>query len=179
MSRFFDKRREASRRRKLPKFRYIADNTLPFRRDAEGVPCACCGELTHEVYEGGFADSAFTGALCPACVVSVRACQTFDASFHDAEQCEQVNSPMAMETLEHCTPGLNTDQPVQWPACCGDYCVFLREMTAEDFENEELMEELADDIAAWEIPEEAVEETRALLFRCPTCGKYRVFFDLD
>ena len=48
-----------------------------------------------------------------------------------------------------------------------------------NFFSVEDVQELADDIAAWEIPEEAVEETRALLFRCPTCGKYRVFFDLD
>lgn len=161
------------------RFRYMVDSALPFRHDETGVKCDCCGKLTHEIYENGFESSDFEGVLCPECIASGKASQQYDASFHMLDQCEKVHNPLAEEDLERRTPRLDTFQFVQWPACCNDFCVFLREMTEEDFENTALMEALADDIGEWELPEEGVKEAHALLFYCPNCGKYRAFIDLD
>lgn len=170
----------------IPKFTYIDDyrfvcNTVSFAKK-----CNCCGIKTNIIYTNGIYSEENVDILCPRCIINGEASKKFKGSFNDVELSDSIDNEQAKEELEKRTPTLNTWQEVRWVACCNDYCRFIKFLSLEDFENQEVLLSIQqtykeDEGVPFEQLRVLCEESGAniLLFQCLICKKYYIRVDLN
>ena len=163
-----------------PKFKYLENSEEFLNFSEEGVVCDCCGKTTNL-----FTDTMYTAedinAICVDCIKSGEACEKFDGEFNTVSI---INNKEATDELLHKTPAIHTFQEIDWPACCNDFCKFLRFFTDDDYENEQIWEDLEETL---ENDEEyyTIEDIKdmdlsyLLLYKCEICGKYHIKIDVD
>ena len=163
-----------------PKFKYL-DNSEKFLEFSEnGVVCDCCGKSTN-LYTNNMYTSKDINAICVDCIVSGDACEKFDGEFNTVSV---IDNQDATDELTYRTPMLSTFQEIDWPACCNDFCKYLRVCTAEDMEDEDLWEEIEETFDEDE-EEYSIDEVREmnpsylLLYKCEICGKHHIKIDVD
>ena len=104
-------------------FKYHPDplETGAFKND-QAVICNCCKKETDVYYTGPFYSVEDVENLCPECIKSGRASETYDGEFQDGESTDPVSDPAKLEELVCRTPGYCGWQQEYWPAHCDDYC---------------------------------------------------------
>jgi uncharacterized protein CbrC (UPF0167 family) len=115
----------------VTEFRYFADprQSTASTWTNEHEICGICGE-SRPGYRGPYYGLGELKFVCEQCL----------AAGHIAEGGFQTNEgepgppPDRRDELEHRTPGLVTWQDIDWPAHCGDYCRFEREVGQEELE---------------------------------------------
>ena len=174
---------------RLPTFRYHPDPTATDVFDQQDATCPCCLRSRGWVYIGPFYSREDPESICPWCIANGAAAEKFDAEFVDPHAVEPGASEAALDELLHRTPCHFTAHSEAWPVHCGDFCAVLRPLQLEDLDN--LREEIASELSALR-EYVAVTETdfafdlrrehsplMVYLFRCLTCGKYRVNGDYE
>lgn len=181
------------------------------------VPAQCdvCRQ-TKPGYDAPFFGLRDVEFVCEDCLVSGRL-QDLDISTNEGDssalrlqlrerlphlseaQCEQIVREHTTE-LEHRTPHLNTWQDFFWPAHCGDYCQFIKEVGQPELirlspdgngpaffaAHASDISDLAHALEVWDgiRPDIPVDGTTAYsigvyLFRCLTCGEPVLLWDCD
>lgn len=111
--------------RTLPIFRYHPDplSTGSIKRSSNA--CECCGEATGYVYAASFYSTQNISFLCPWCIHSGRAAETFNGSFSDERPLIDagIDPEIIMEVCKQ-TPGFATWQQEVWLTHCRDACEF-------------------------------------------------------
>ena len=163
---------------KFPKLKYIEDSSDVYEYSKEGKICQCCGKKANFYTTMIYCDDDID-VICQDCVVSGRACEKFDGYFNESEESGNF---MAKDEVEICTPTLPTYQEVVWPACCNNYCKYLRRFTKEDSKNETIMKSLEKTFDDEFVPFEDLKNYKGdyvILFKCEECGEYYAIVDMD
>lgn len=110
----------------LPTFRYHPDPLASGSIVGSDVECRRCRQSRGYIYTGPvYSEADLDDGLCPWCIADGSAHREFDASFVDSEAfAPNVPGPVVAEVSER-TPGYNTWQSEEWPACCNDATAFL------------------------------------------------------
>jgi len=173
----------------LPTFCYHPDPVASGVFERQDEECPCCLRVRGWVYIGPSFAIEELGSICPWCIASGAAVAKYNPEFVDHYAVEPGATAEALDLLIHRTPSYWKAMYEPWPVHCGDFCTFLRELTPTDIDT--LGEEIASELKTFqqnmEIPDEffAVDLRRdnspltAFLFRCLTCGKYRVNGDYE
>lgn len=158
----------------IPKLKYVKNSEEFFETSEEPRICECCGKETH-VFTSMIYSEEEVNCICADCVVSCKACSKFDGFFNEAEEIDNIE---AYCTVTRQTPTIQSYQEIIWPACCNDYCTYLRRCTEEDLKDEKIREaynhQLAEDIKI-----EEIDPDYLILFQCEKCGKHHLELDLD
>lgn len=167
-----------------PEFRYYPG----FYEDAvqdKGVVCDCCGELG-DVHTEMFYTSRDVFAVCPSCVASGRAAETFHGTFvarHDPAS--QVSAEALAELTER-TPAFPAKRNPYWRAHCGDFCKYVGRTDPEALRREGAYERaMAEyDENVHQIPDLHERLSRApgsvslYRFECMKCGRPLIWAEL-
>ncbi|MBQ8426069.1 MAG: CbrC family protein [Clostridia bacterium] len=163
-----------------PIFKYMANAKEFLNYSEDGVVCDCCGKTTNI-----FTDNMYTAkrinAICVDCIKSGEACKKFDGEFNTVTI---IDNKEAIDELVHKTPAIQTFQEIDWPACCNDFCKFLRIFTDVDFENEQIWEDIKEtfdeDEEGYSIDYvKEMDLSYLLLYKCEICGKHHIKIDVD
>ena len=173
----------------LPTFRYHPDplGTGAFQK-GEPRECQCCGEPTDIRYKGPFYAETEITCLCPGCIVTGKAAETFDAEFQDPFSIDEVSDHSKVDELIHRTPGYCGWQQEYWLAHCDDFCAFIGYVGWEDIVRRGLAKEIEEpyDPHTCGFDLDMVKQhmtnnghMQGYLFRCLHCGKHRLYVDCD
>ena len=130
-------------------YRYFANPHAFSDYSAEAKRCDLCSE-ERAGYNGSFYGTADIEFVCEECLVGGRL-QDMGSRTNEADvvslrkqwrglfpdHCEaQFESLVRRRTeeIEYCTPGVVTWQDYAWPAHCGDYCRYIKEVGLPDLE---------------------------------------------
>lgn len=172
----------------VPTFKYHPNplDTGAFEISEEGVTCDCCGKSTKIYYEAPFYAVEDIDYLCPACIDSGKAAETFDGSFQDDYSVDDgVEDAEKLDELIHRTPGYCGWQQEYWRAHCGDFSAFLGHVGAAELRALGVMEQVLDDSIWDDEQKEMIQESvngghvQCYLFQCLHCGKHMVWMDFD
>jgi uncharacterized protein CbrC (UPF0167 family) len=168
----------------FPKFRYHPD---PFPLDiAENdVPCPCCGKVTGYVYENTPLCKDDIEDICPWCIADGSAAEKFDSVFNASSNIEGISSERVDE-LVHRTPGLSTEQDLDWPVHCNDFYSFVGyvyywHVIKEKGIEKEIEEDLLENGFSVKEVKKGLRgngNIRGLLFHCLHCRKYHLHMDI-
>jgi len=175
----------------LPEFRYHPDPLNTGSVITSNAECRCCGKRRGYIYTGPvYAEADLDEALCPWCIADGSAHRTFDAGFVDREAFPPDVPPSTTAEISERTPGYDTWQREEWPACCGDAAAFLGPAGIVDIRKNspELEGSLLGHIiynmgisggAATRLLESLDREAgpTAYFFRCLGCGEYKFHID--
>lgn len=107
----------------LPTFTYHPDPFFTGAFERTEANCDACHRLAPVIYSGPlFGDFDDQPTLCPWCIASGNAHETFNASFIDAESLDELIPQSTADLLIERTPFIDTFQQGHWPACCNDAC---------------------------------------------------------
>ena len=170
----------------MQKFKYHPDplNTGAFLDD-EKATCDCCERDTAIYYLGSFYAEEEIEVLCPECIASGKAAETFEGTFVDEESIEEVDNELACEELLYRTPSYMGMQQERWLAHCNDYCEFLGQVKWSELVEHGLIEEIKEDkmlTEEWDLGSiektvDSNDDLQLYLFRCRHCGKHRIWID--
>ena len=174
-----------SMKNNIPVFKYHPDPfaTGVFTELEEPAACPCCGEETSVVYEGPFYCVDEVENLCPQCIASGAAAETYDGEFQDSESTDEVDSLDKLDELVHRTPGYCGWQQEYWRGHCGDFCAFLGYAGYAELVELGILEEVLEDVDDW--CRESIQHLSkdgsmvGYLFRCLHCGKHLLHVDCD
>ncbi len=175
----------------LPPFRFHPDPLRSGSVVASDATCRRCGQARGYIYTGPvYAEEDLDDALCPWCIADGSASDEFEAEFVDIEAFADQVPDAAIEEICFRTPGYNTFQSEQWPACCDDATAFLAPVGYAELEGEfrEFQGSVLNHII-YEMRISGGAATRLLqslnrdagptayLFRCLHCGQHHVHVD--
>jgi uncharacterized protein CbrC (UPF0167 family) len=175
----------------LPAFRYHLDPLGSGSVVSSMAECRCCRRRRGYVYTGPvYSDAELDDALCPWCIADGSAHREFGATFVDGEAFpRELPEPVVAEISQR-TPGYDTWQREQWPACCDDATAFLTPAGIADIRKgyRELEGNLLGHIVynmaipasvAIRLLESLNRDTgpTAYLFRCLGCGDHHFHID--
>lgn len=110
----------------LPTFRYHPDPVASGSVVASDGKCRCCKKSRGYLYTGPvYAEDDLDDALCPWCIADGAAADKYDATFVDSEALPDSASEEVSEEILTRTPGFNSWQGEQWPACCNEPAAFV------------------------------------------------------
>jgi uncharacterized protein len=195
-------------------FRYFQDPHHFSTYSDEAQSCDICNRV-RSGYEGPFYGEEAPDWVCEECLATGRLVE-FDVTTNEADRealiqqiCQlhpeltdvEVEAIAAHRTsiIEHATPSLVTWQPYEWPAHCGDYCRYLREVGIPDlielapdrdgqtFFGRHLHEGYETDVSeVWDTIRPDSPHTHrggysvgVYLFQCLECGEYVILWDCD
>jgi uncharacterized protein CbrC (UPF0167 family) len=153
--------------------------------------CRCCRQARGYIYTGPvYSATELEDAFCPWCIADGSAHREFDASFVDNEAFAlDVPEPVVGEISER-TPGYDTWQSQEWPACCNDATAFLGPAGIVDIRTSyrDLEGSVLSHIiynmsisggAATRLLESLNRETgpTAYIFKCIGCGEFQFHID--
>ena len=183
--------RQSKKLKSLPHFRYHPD---PFKtgvfKDDVSVVCECCEQETDVYYCGHVYSESDVEYLCPHCIANGAAAAKFDATFvqyADELPSGTANAQAKTDELFKKTPGYFCWQGEQWLTCCDDYCEFLGDVGTKELQEMGIADEVFAQYALrGEYDVQTVREyleaggfMAGYLFRCPSCGKYKISVDAE
>ena len=172
----------------LPHFIYHPDpfGTGAFHKSDKAVICDCCNKHVHVYYDGPFYSEDEVECLCPQCIATGRAAETFSGVFQDDLSLEEgVTDKNKLDVLIHRTPGYQGLQQEYWRCHCGDFCSFVGYVGAKELEGLNVMDEVLND-PKWTQEQKTLIQNmvnggnvQGYLFRCLHCGKHLLWMDTD
>ncbi|MFV0394486.1 MAG: CbrC family protein [Coprobacillaceae bacterium] len=157
---------------------------IAFEKTNETVTCDCCHKETTYHYQGMYAVEDID-YLCPECIVTGKAADTFDGDFiQDVEFGHSIDVNKTKEFLRT-TPGYVSWQGEHWLTHCNDFCEYLGSVGVKELEELGILDEVCNDYEAlggYEDTRKYLEKDGSFcgyLFRCKHCGKYRIHVDAD
>ena len=175
----------------LPHFKYHPDplGTGSLREAEPPEVCECCGQETAIVYDGPFYAVHRPKCLCPGCIASGRAAETFHGEFQDSESVDAgISDPAMLDELTQRTPGYAGIQQEYWRVHCKEPCAFLGYVGWQELCQLGLVDEVLDDPTLqreWDDLREMLQSlenggwTQGYLFRCLHCGRHLLWVDCD
>lgn len=176
-----------------PHFRFHPGAYETVFEQEEGV-CSCCGQNRSLKYEGPFYSQQSPDYLCPWCIASGQACETYDGELVGYTDIEGVSPDpadpepaIARELLLEValrTPGYRAWQQPVWLTHCNEPCVFLGHadrQAVEPFLTEVLpdIEGIYRNDAQWMLERMSTDGMiSGCLFRCVRCGEHRLHMDV-
>ncbi len=166
-------------------FRYHPDplKTGSFCRGE--VVCDCCGNATAVSYSGPIYSESDGIILCPACIASGKAIETFGGCFTAPDHCDDIGDPDKLAEVCCRTPGYAGIQQECWLSHCGDYCAYVGQVSYEDM-TEKLRREAANTWSErpqrWDFDHVMGSlglQYEGHLFRCLVCGKHLLYVQRD
>ena len=139
----------------LPQFPYHRDPVASGSVKFCDTACECCGQARGAIYEGNVYTSADVQSVCPWCIADGSAAEKYDATFFDADFCDDDLNPVELAAEYHRrvfdrTIGFATFNPIGWWVHCGKPAEYVTR-----------------------------EEPYDMVFECRKCGKRHVIEDLD
>ena len=114
------------------KFRYFRDpDNFAFKTDSE-IECSVCGKLGVWFDAGGFYGIDEIECICEECLAAGKL-KDLEIEANEASK----GSPEEAEEIIYATPALPTWQDRIWPYVDGNYCVFERIASKEDFDSKD------------------------------------------
>lgn len=175
----------------LPPFRYHPDPLASGSIIASDAECRRCRRSRGYIYTGPvYSETDLDDSLCPWCIADGSAHREFGASFVDREAFPlEMPEPVVAEITQR-TPGYDTWQSEEWPACCNDATAYQAPLGIADLRksHRELEGSVLSHIvynmgisggAATRLLESLNRDTgpTAYLFRCLGCGEYQFHID--
>ena len=166
-------------------FRYHPDplKTGAFSRGE--VICDCCASPTSIFYSGPAYGELDDIVLCPGCIASGRAAETYNIVFTVPDCCDDIGDPDKLVELCFKTPGYAGIQQEHWLSHCGEYCAYLGQVSHEQMKGN-LLSEVAQ---TWLERPQTWSFNHVLgslglqyeghLFRCLVCGKHLLYVQRD
>ena len=184
----------------LPNFKYHP-NPIETGAFQIGEPqeCDCCGKSTDIYYTRPFYSTEEIHALCPTCIASGKAAETFDGKFQDYASIEGISpdpdepstfkNTEAVEEVMKRTPGYRGWQQEIWLAHCNDLCAFVGYVGWDEIQQMGLAGEISEDldengsnlgIGTIEHVQQYCRnngDLQGYLFQCLHCKKHRLYTD--
>ncbi len=147
--------------------------------------CQCCGKPTRDFCEYMYTEED-VDCICLSCVADGSAAEKFKGTYIQDAETDKVSDPAKTEELFKRTPGYISWQGEYWLACCDDYCEFVGDVGTKELEDMGIADEVFE---RYEEEFGDIEDLRSqmikngmcsgYLFRCPRCGKYRLYADIN
>ena len=175
----------------LPTFRYHPDPLASGSITASDAECRRCRRSRGYIYTGPvYSETDLAEAFCPWCIADGSASREFGATFVGSKAFPlELSAPVVAEVRER-TPGYDTWQSEEWPACCNGATAFLAPAGIADIRKTwpELEGGILGHIvynmgvsggAATRLLESLNRDTgpTLYLFRCLDCGEYHFHID--
>ena len=114
----------------LPSFPYHRDPVASGSLRASDETCECCGPARGVLYDGVVYSRVDVASLCPWCIADGRAADKYDATFFDADFCDDDLNRVELPAKYYravfaCTIGFATFNPIGWWVHCGEPAEYI------------------------------------------------------
>jgi uncharacterized protein len=167
----------------LPRFRFHTDPPALTSVEPSALTCACCGTARGYRVNSNYGPVSYD-CICPWCVADGSAHARLDASF--VQDIWGDVAPELADELHQRNPGYESWQGENWPAHCGEPCIFHGDLPQHEIlalppEAEALFLAENDWIDFWDDLKASYSGGNAhealYKFVCGQCGLWRITID--